>query len=153
MPLVPYQLSLRHTPKILGSLLKTIPEDRWTEPGKGDRFSLLEVVCHMADFEEVFLDRIQAAIETEVPTFESIDISDRAVKMGYRQRDLPKELASFMSRRRDTIRYLESLGEDQLARELIQSFGRMTVKDFVSVIAGHDLYHIEGMTDYLEAAS
>jgi uncharacterized damage-inducible protein DinB len=150
MPLIPYQLSLRHSPAILQRLVAQIPKARFAEPGTETRFSILEMVCHIADFETVFFDRIRAAVETDVPQFASVDISARVIEQRYADQNLDEQLTKFAEGRKTTIAYLESLDDTQLARELIQSFGRMTVKEFVSVMAGHDVYHIEQLTGYLE---
>ncbi len=150
MPLIPYQLSFRHSPAILKRLVAQIPETCFEEPGTEDRFSILEMICHIADFETVFFDRIRAAVETDQPHFASVDISERVTEKRYGEQDIDEQLAKFAADRKTTVAYVEALTDTQLAREFTQSFGRMSVKEFIAVMAGHDMYHIEQLTECLE---
>ena len=144
-----YQLSLRHTPTILRRIVDGVPAERRAESLGEDRFTLLEMVCHLADYEDVFLDRMRATVERDLPEFERIDVSERAKTKKYAERDMDEELTVFENRRRDTITFLEERSAEELDRELVQSFGRMSLKEFVAVLTGHDLYHLEQASEYL----
>ena len=145
----PYQLSLRHTPEILRRVVDAVPAARQDEALGEERFTLREMVCHLADYEDVFLDRMRAALERDVPAFDRIDVTERAREKRYAERDVWEELVVFANRRRDTIAFLEGLSEAQLARSLTQSFGTMSIEAFAAVLTGHDLYHLEQASAYL----
>ncbi len=145
----PYQLSFRHTPAILRRIVDRIPAGRRVETLAEERFSLLEMVCHLADSEEMFLDRMRAAIERDVPVFERVDVSERAREKRFSERDIDEELAVFARRRTDTVEFLEGLTEVQLARQLTQGFGTMSIEAFVALLTGHDVYHLEQASAYL----
>ena len=144
-----YQLSLRYTPTVLRRIVDGVPAERYAESPGEDRFTLLEMVCHLADYEDVFLDRMRAAVEKDVPEFERIDVTERAKAKRYAERDMDEELMVFENRRRDTITFLEERSAEELDRELVQSFGRMSLEKFVAVLTGHDLYHLEQASEYL----
>src|SRR5437660_2023611 len=59
-------------------------------PGK---WSVLEVVCHLADFEPVFGDRMKRVIALEQPTLLGADENRFAAALAYHDRDLQEELA------------------------------------------------------------
>src|SRR5262245_9084781 len=58
-------------------------------PGK---WSTLEVVCHIADFEPVFVDRMKRIIALDKPTFLGADENRFAATLAYHERDLAEEL-------------------------------------------------------------
>src|SRR5436190_9795586 len=59
-------------------------------PGK---WSTLEVVCHLADFEPVFADRMKRIIALDQPTLLAADENRYASRLAYHDRDLNEELA------------------------------------------------------------
>ena len=60
-------------------------------PGK---WSTLEVVAHLADFEVVYTDRLTAVIAEEVPNLPGRDEQKYAARLAYQERDLEEELHS-----------------------------------------------------------
>src|SRR6266496_2704547 len=59
-------------------------------PGK---WSNLEVVCHLADFDPILEDRCKRVIAEERPTLLGADENRFAAALAYHQRDLEEELA------------------------------------------------------------
>src|SRR5207249_780795 len=57
------------------------------------KWSTLEVVCHLADFEPILADRMKRVIALDRPTLLSADENQFAAKLAYHQRDLDEELA------------------------------------------------------------
>jgi uncharacterized damage-inducible protein DinB len=146
-----YLLALRHTPTILERILDDVPADRFGERVSDDRFTLLEMVCHLADFEDVYLERMRAALKTDGVEVPDIDEGERAVEKKYDCRDLQKELTVFANRRRDTVTFLEELSDEQLGHAFTkEGMGRVTIKEYLAILSGHDLYHLEQATWYLK---
>src|SRR5258707_8772959 len=56
------------------------------------KWSILEVVCHIADFEPVYTERMKRVIALEKPTFLGADENLFAAKLAYHDRDLEEEL-------------------------------------------------------------
>lgn len=148
--MTPYTLSLRHTPAILARIVSTVPADRHREPLGQDRFSLVEMVAHVADSENVYSERLRGAVEQDVPTFEPIDVAERARAGRFSERDVQQELRMFADRRRETVAFLEGLPPEAWAREFVSRIGRVSVETFVAFISGHDLYHLDQASAYLE---
>src|SRR6478609_8438075 len=57
------------------------------------KWSTLEVVCHLADFEPILADRMKRVIAFDRPTLVSVDEKPFAANLAYHQRDLDEELA------------------------------------------------------------
>src|SRR3974390_926145 len=68
------------------------PEQLKQRPIAG-RWSALEVVCHLADFEIVFADRIKRVIAEDRPALPSGDENLFAARLKYHERDVENELA------------------------------------------------------------
>lgn len=146
-----YLLALRHTPVILDRILDEIPGGRFGERVAEGRFTLHEMVCHLADFEDVFLERMRAALKTDGAEVPDVDEGQRAIDKRYGERNAREEMEVFANRRRDMISFLEGLSKEQLGHAFTkEGLGRMTIKEYLAAISGHDLYHLEQATWHLK---
>jgi uncharacterized damage-inducible protein DinB len=145
----PYVLSIRHTPAILVRMLDQISPERYTDVLQADRFNLVEVIAHIADWEDIFLDRLRQTVEHPGSTLQAIDEGARAIEKKYETKEPHHELEVFANRRRDTVSFLEQLPAGQWGLSAIHSErGPVTVSDQATFLLGHDLYHIEQVTEY-----
>src|SRR5438270_12519236 len=76
------------------------------------KWSTLEVVCHIADFEIVGADRIKRVIAEEKPTLPDGDEKRFAARLSYHQRDLEEELHLIRAVRAQVTRILRTLSDD-----------------------------------------
>lgn len=147
-----YLLALRHTPAILDRILDEVPGHRFGERVSDDRFTLLEMVCHIADFEDVFLERMRAAHKQDGVEVPDVDEAQRARDKKYDCRDPRKEMEVFANRRRDTIDFVEGLSDEELGHAFNkEGLGRVTIKEYLAILSGHDLYHLDQATWYLKS--
>lgn len=145
-----YLLALRHTPTILQRIVDEVPAERHDERVADDRFTLLEMVCHLADFEDVFLERMRAALKMDGIEVPDVDEGQRAVDKRYGERNAREEMQVFANRRRDLIAFVEERTDEELLLAFTkEGLGRMTIKEYVAAISGHDLYHLEQASAYL----
>src|SRR5437667_6558465 len=70
-------------------------------PGK---WSTLEVVCHLADFEPVYADRMKRVIAEDEPLLQAGDPDVFAARLAYAARDLEEELNLIDVTRRQMVR-------------------------------------------------
>ena len=146
-----YLLALRYTPTILARILDDVPAERYGDRVAEDRFSLIEMVCHLAEFENVVLDRMRAAQKSDGVAVPDWDEGAQAVEKRYAERDLHRELDVFASRRRDTVTFLEELPEHETTRAFTKDgLGRLTIREYLAVVSGHDLVHLEQASWYLK---
>ncbi len=109
-------------------------------PGK---WSTLEVLCHLADFEIVFADRIKRVIAENEPTMFGGDPDGFARRLAYHQRDAEEELQLITLVRNQVGRILRTLRPEDFQRRGIHSeSGPLTLQALVERITGHIPHHI-----------
>lgn len=141
---------LRLTPQAVVNLVRAIPPGRWDQAVEPGRFTLREAIAHLADWEPIFRERIQAGLEQDGATILGMDEEVRAIEQGYRDWDVLETLERFAREREATIRMLEGLTSAQWDRKVIHNErGEMSTRDQANLILGHDLYHLEHLTQYL----
>lgn len=146
----PYHLAIELTPATLRRLIDCIPTERFGDRVAPDRFSLTEMVAHMADWEDLFLDRMRLAQEHPGSRIEVYDEGARAEEKQYATRDLQHELAVFENRRRDTLDFLKNLDPSEMSKTFMHpQRGEMTISDQAIMLLGHDLYHLDQTSQYL----
>jgi hypothetical protein len=105
---------------------------------------VLEVVCHLADFEIVFAERTRRVLAEDQPTLFNGDPDRFAAALAYDNRDLEEELQLIASIRRQTARILRSLDADAFERVGIHSVdGPLTLAVLLKRVAGHVPHHAE----------
>src|SRR5438270_3183790 len=80
------------------------------------KWSTLEVVCHLADFDPILADRMKRVIAEERPTLLGADEQRFAAALAYHERDLDEELTVIEQTRRQMARILRTLPESALQR-------------------------------------
>ncbi len=111
------------------------------------KWSTLEVVCHLADFEAVYADRIKRIIATDRPLLTSAGHVEYAAKLAYHDRDLDEELAVVEATRRSTARTLRAVGPEALDRVGIYRDEQGTEEEraagrLLALITGHIPHHV-----------
>jgi hypothetical protein len=109
------------------------------QPGK---WSTLEVVCHIADMESVYAERLKRVLVEDRPTLPNADENGYAAALAYDHRDLEEELAVIEYTRRQLGRILQGLAPDAMQRVGVHSTdGPMTVEQLVARITRHIPHH------------
>ena len=109
-------------------------------PGK---WSTLELVCHLADFEPVYVDRMKRIIAENEPTLFGGDPDLFASKLAYHERDLNEELTLIEACRNHVTRILRTLPGEAFERRGIHSEnGPMTLEKILTNIANHVPHHL-----------
>lgn len=141
---------LRLAPIAIERLLRSIDPTRFDEPTAPDRFSPREAISHMADFEPIFLHRLQVAKQTPGATVEVYDEGQMAIDNEYHQRNPLAQAAKFRQDRLKTIEWLESLSPSDWGLTVENpEKGTLSIEDQANLILGHDMYHVEHLTAYL----
>lgn len=109
-------------------------------PGK---WSVLEVVCHVADFEIVGADRIKRTIAEDQPLLADGDESLFASRLAYHNRELEEELQVIGSIRAQVTRILRTLPEGDFTRiGRHSSAGPLTLAQYVERGSRHIPHHV-----------
>jgi uncharacterized damage-inducible protein DinB len=145
-----YLKTLESTPKTLLNIIDQIKPDRFAEHTEPNRFNLTELVAHLADFEDIFLDRLRLAQEKPGATITPVDPDARAVEKDYSNRDIRHELEVFENRRRDLTDFLNNLTPEEWSRSFIHpELGELTIEQYANIILAHDLSHLSHATSYM----
>lgn len=147
----PYMLkSLPLAAASLERIVALVPQSRYDEKTDPDRFSLREAIAHLADWEPFFFERIQQAAEVDGYEIVPYDESQIAIENHYETQNVQEALQRFREQRMKTVAYCRTLTEEQLDRKVLHpEVGIMRVSDIINQMSGHDLYHIEHLTQYL----
>ncbi|MEY4180942.1 MAG: putative metal-dependent hydrolase YfiT [Planctomycetota bacterium] len=107
------------------------------------KWSTKQVICHIADFEPVYLDRIKRVIAENEPTMFGGDPDLFAARLAYDRRDVSLELNLIEACRAHLGTILSALPESDFARRGMHSVaGPMSIEKLLSNIAGHIPHHV-----------
>jgi len=111
-----------------------------------------EVICHLRDNEEWFLERMKLVVAMNQPRFVATNPDRWAEERQYLTNDATVALAAFTRRREETLEFLQRLGPDDWARAGVHadSRGRRTIDEFLSVMAWHDDNHLDQLRRALD---
>ena len=108
-------------------------------PGK---WSTLEVVCHLSDFETVYADRMKRVIAEQEPPLRNGDPDLFAASLAYESRDLDEELTLIEMKRRQMARILQAVPPQAFGRTGIHSSdGPISLETLLRRITGHIPHH------------
>jgi uncharacterized damage-inducible protein DinB len=145
-----YLSSLKNTPKTLVNLVDQVKPDHYDDKTDPERFTLRELIAHLADFDDVFLDRLRLAQESPGAKVVSLDPDERAVEKHYANRDVRHELDVFENRRRDLVEFLSGLSVEDWQKEFHHpDLGDVTIESYANIILAHDLSHVSHASSYL----
>lgn len=107
------------------------------------KWSTLEVVCHLADFEPILADRIKRVISHERPTLLGADENLFAAHLAYHERDIEEELAIIEQTRAQLARILRTLPESALQRVGVHSErGELSLERLLGIASKHIPHHL-----------
>src|SRR4051812_3307456 len=110
-------------------------------PGK---WSTLEVVCHLADFDPILADRMKRVIAEDRPKLVGADENKFAAALAYHDRDPEEELALVERTRSQMARVLRTLPDEALRREGVHSErGPLTLERLLTGAANHIPHHVQ----------
>jgi len=109
-------------------------------PGK---WSTLEVICHLADFEIVGADRIKRVIAENEPTLFDGDEKVFAARLAYHDRNAEDELLLIELIRKQIARILRTLKLDDFQRRGIHlGVGPLTLEALIQRRISHIPHHV-----------
>lgn len=124
-----------------------------------ERWSMLEVLCHLVDEErEDFRQRVQLTLEDPAAQWPPIDPQRWVSERSYAARRLQPTLEEFKAERVRSLRWLHSLdGADWERRHQHPVLDGLCAGDLLASWAAHDLLHLRQIAnlgvDYVSAAA
>ncbi|MDX2162182.1 MAG: DinB family protein [bacterium] len=137
--------AMKKNATILQAILHGVDQARATATRDGaDGWNVLEIVCHLNDFEQIFFDRNRSMVEQDSPALRVYDVPGLAVENRYADQQFDQVWASWLQRRRAHLDFLAALPPEGWERVgLHPTWNAITVLDMATVVALHDGDHAE----------
>jgi len=128
----------------LAVAIKGTPDHLLGKRPDDKNWSALEVLCHLRDTEESFMTRFQTIMAMDDPKFPPAEPDRWASERQYLKNDARDAIEAFRIRRDESLKFLRGLRPEQMQRGGIHATrGRMTIVDFVGLMAWHDDNHLD----------
>jgi hypothetical protein len=143
---------LRKNPTVIGYLMRTTsPSDLTLYRDGGEGWTFLEVLCHLRDYDTIFLERVQLIMAQEYPDIPRPDPDELAAKRRYNEQEPQVVYDDWVERREQFLSYLGTLkGDDWEQAGDYPRRGRYSINDVLITAAWHDTNHIEQMVRILD---
>jgi hypothetical protein len=113
-----------------------------------ERWSIRQILAHLADSEIVCADRLRRVIAEQNPTLIAFDQDAWAAHLNYAQRKISESLETFRRLRAENFELLKDLPEPVYERTGTHSErGVITLSQLVEGIAGHAERHARQLQD------
>jgi uncharacterized damage-inducible protein DinB len=143
---------LRKAITVIGRLVETTTaQDATTLREGGSGWTVLEVMCHLRDYEPLFIERVRLTIEQDFPPLPNPDPDQLAAENNYNAQDIAQALSAWRQAREAFIALLESVRDDEtwVRTASHPRRGSMTLHDQLNLTVWHDMNHIEQMVKIL----
>ena len=144
--------ALKRTPVLLDSLLCGVTQERASAARDGaDGWNVIEIVCHLRDFEAIFFERAQRLVAEDRPVLPPYDHEALARERDYAAQSLDEAFAGFIANREAFIAWLKARSEADWTRTGIHpEQGEYSVLEQALQAACHDIDHLEQIARCLE---
>ena len=136
--------ALAATPDTLARLLRDVTDTQARAARGGDEgWSVVEVVCHLRDAEEIAIGRMQTLRDAADPVIGGFAQAALARDRNYAAADLPTALAAFAEQRAAHVADLRALRPEQWQRGGRHSaHGPVTILNHALHMLWHDTIHL-----------
>jgi hypothetical protein len=142
--------SLPTTPDDLGRLLKDRDNEDLLRPSRDGGWGVVEILAHLRDWEEVFLERLKTVGVEDNPFLPVQDDELWPIERDYRGQNPENALEQFRGRRAGSIALLQGLDAGEWERPARHgSFGDVTLHWLADHMCDHDQEHLDQARDAL----
>lgn len=136
---------LRHALTTLECMIAGIPPGMInTARDGGEGWTILEVLGHLRDFEEVFIERLRITLAEDTPELSLPDPAALAIERGYNDEEPMAVLAAWQAHRQTYLALCLAMEEAQWERPARHPRrGIISVDDQVFLTVWHDMNHLE----------
>ena len=112
-------------------------------PEKPGKWSIMQVIQHLADSEVVYRYRMRKILAQPTPEIQGYDQDLWATNLNYNEMDLREALEIIRVLRAANLKMLRGLNETQLERYGLHSErGPESIRKILQMIAAHDILHL-----------
>jgi uncharacterized damage-inducible protein DinB len=142
---------LGRTIGIVRFLLQAVPADdlrTWRDGGAG--WTVLEVLCHLRDFDEIFVQRLRLTVEQDDATLALPTPDQWAAERDYNRQDAHAVLDKWSQNRDALLAHMNGLSESDWLRTASHPVrGVMSATDQLLLMTWHDWNHLEQIVKIL----
>jgi uncharacterized damage-inducible protein DinB len=139
------------TAELLHSLIDPLSPAFIDRPPAPGRWSIREIVAHLADCELVFAFRLRQTLAVDHPVIEPFDQTVWGER--YTPYDIATGLAMFTAARNWNLKLLTTVNDADRHRPVTHpERGTMTLWTIVETMAGHDVNHLQQVEKIASAA-
>ncbi len=136
--------ALASTPPALRRVLSEVPADSLVVPEAAGKWSIRDVLRHLADSEIAWSWRLRMTLAQDRPRLTGWDQDAWADALLYATADAGEALATFEGLRRENVRLLRGVPDEALDRAAAhEERGEESVRFMTRLYAGHDLLHLQ----------
>ena len=130
-------------PKLLRDAVAGMTDEQLKARPVPGRWSTLEVVCHLADSDGVYAERMKRVIVEDEPTLRSMDPDGWLLRLTYHQRNVEEELRLIEVSRSQMGRILRSLSPADFQRQGRHSDdGPLSLENLLERVTNHIPHHL-----------
>ena len=134
---------LQETPKTLMALLRGVPDEVLRRKPVPEKWSMLEIACHLRDVERLFLERYAKMANHDRPALRMINQDELAVALKYNQDEPAAAIREFQALRAETVALLSALAHQSWQRiGLHPKRGEFSIDAQVGIHVNHDANHL-----------
>jgi uncharacterized damage-inducible protein DinB len=134
---------LRRTPAALSAAIEGMSLEQLRRPEQAGKWSIVQVLQHLADSEVVWAWRMRLILAQERPTLTGYDQDAWATRLHYADADPAEAIGVFTLLRRTNLRLIERASPEDRARVGVHvERGEESLDHLYRLYAGHDLLHL-----------
>ena len=143
--------AMRVSCDILGHIARGLSNERARELRDGPGgWSIIEIVCHLRDFDEIFHSRAIMMRDQAHPQLPAYDHEAMAIERAYQQEDLAEAYRALKTSRERFIAFFAGLTPEQWERDGVHpERDSFNMTDAAMQVGLHDLDHLEQITRVL----
>ena len=147
----PYlQKAASMSPNVVERLVKLIPASEYDKALEPGRFTIREVVAHLADWEPILRQRMEDVLRNPGMTVQVFDEGTMAVEHRYAEKGVQESIQEWKRERAQTLVLLMELTDkDMLLPYIHPENGPMILGDQANMLVAHDMYHVDQLSRYL----
>lgn len=143
---------LKNSPLKIKKLLKGVPKRVLYKRPEPNKWSVAEIVAHLAETELVLGWRYRSAVEKNGVTLQPFEQDDWAENSQYQKTDIYEMLEMYAVLRKANVKFLLGLPKEKWENYgMHQERGKETIRHIMNLEAGHDINHFKQIERILKS--
>ena len=142
--------TLEFGPVVIARIADRVSPELLDRPLHEGRFTVREIIAHLADWEPILRQRIIDIRDHPGITVQVFDEGQMAIDHAYASQSIEEATSTFREERSITASVVRALDAQDMRKPYIHpERGEECLEDLVNSMLGHDLYHAEQISEYL----